>query len=125
MLSLPLFAASGAAASATPSCKPQCSAIPTVKLGLEYLEDGKSWRAWRLIAKPSRREIGGFKEFKSEAGAWAEGWGAWAAAKRRAFELRVVAPMDGDADSVVTIAGRVAQEGPFRRSAAALPGHDP
>jgi hypothetical protein len=33
----------------------------------------------------------------------------------------VIAPMDDDADSVVTMTGRVAQEGPYRRSAAALP----
>ena len=47
--------------------------------------------------------------------------GAWAEAKKRAFELRVIAPMDDDADSVVTMTGRVALEGPYRRRAAALP----
>lgn len=109
------------ASSPTASDDPLASAIPTVKLWLEYLEDGKSRRAWRLIAKPSRRTIGGFKNFKKESSAWAEGWGAWAQAKKRDFELRVIAPMDDDADSVVTISGRVALEGPHRRRAAALP----
>jgi hypothetical protein len=33
----------------------------------------------------------------------------------------VIAPMDEDAASVVTMTGRIAQEGPYRRSAAALP----
>jgi len=103
------------------SCEQLCSAIPTVKQWLEYLEDGKSRRAWRLMTKQSRRTIGGFEAFKRESSAWAEGWGAWARARDRDFELRVIAPMDDDADSVVTMTGRVAQEGPYRRSAAALP----
>jgi hypothetical protein len=45
----------------------------------------------------------------------------WAKARRRDFEVRVIAPMDDDAASVVTMTGIVAQEGPRRRSAAALP----
>jgi hypothetical protein len=100
---------------------PPTPAIRTVKRWLEYLEEGRSRRAWRLIAKPSRRNIGGFVEFKAQSSAWAEGWGAWAKAKKRDFELRVIAPMDENADSVVTMRGRVALEGPYRRRAAALP----
>lgn len=109
------------AASPTTTGDPPRSAIPTVRRWLEYLEDGKSRKAWRLIAKSSRRTIGGFENFKSESSAWAEGWGAWAEAKKRDFELRVIAPMDDDADSVVTMTGRVALEGPYRWRAAALP----
>lgn len=103
------------------ACTQLCSAIPTVKQWLEYLEDGKSRRAWRLITRQSRRTIGGFEAFKRESSAWAEGWGAWARARDRDFELRVIAPADDDADSVVTMTGRVAREGPYRRAAAALP----
>jgi hypothetical protein len=73
------------------------------------------------MTKQSRRTIGGFEEFKKESSAWAEGWGAWAKARRRDFETRVIAPMDDDAASVVTMTGKVAQEGPYRRAAAALP----
>jgi hypothetical protein len=73
------------------------------------------------MTKQSRRTIGGFVAFKRESSAWAEGWGAWARAKDRDFELRVIAPMDDDAASVVTMTGRVAREGPYRRSEAALP----
>ena len=109
------------AASPTTTGDPPTSAIPTVKRWLEYLEDGKTRKAWRLIAKSSRRTIGGYDNFEAESSAWAEGWGAWADAKKRDFELRVVAPMDDDADSVVTMTGRVALEGPYRRRAAALP----
>ena len=109
------------AASPTATGDPPTSAIPTVKLWLEYLEDGKSRKAWKLIARSSRRAIGGFENFKNESSAWAEGWGAWAKAKGRDFELRVVAPMDDDAASVVTMTGRVALEGPYRQRAAALP----
>lgn len=98
-----------------------CSAIPVVKKWLEHLEEGESRRAWRLMTKQTRRAIGGFEQFKKESSAWAEGWGAWNSARDRDFELRVIAPMDMDAASVVTITGRVAQEGPFKRSAAALP----
>jgi len=97
------------------------SVKPTVKKWLEYLEESKSRKAWRLMTKQSRRTIGGFEEFKKESSAWAEGWGAWAKARRRDFELQVIAPMDDDAASVVTMTGKVAQEGPYRRSAAALP----
>lgn len=102
-------------------CGSLCSAIPTVKRWLGYLEEGRSRKAWRLITRQSRRAIGGFEAFKEESSAWAEGWGAWAKARRRAFELRVIAPMDSDAASVVTMTGKVALEGPYRRSAAALP----
>jgi hypothetical protein len=97
------------------------SVKPTVKKWLEYLEQSKSRKAWRLMTKQSRRTIGGFEAFKRESSAWAEGWGAWAKARRRDFEVRVIAPMDDDAASVVTMTGKVAQEGPYRRSAAALP----
>jgi hypothetical protein len=97
------------------------SVIPTVTRWLGYLEEGKSRKAWRLMTRQSRQTIGGFDEFKRESSAWAEGWGAWAKARRRDFEVRVIAPMDDDAASVVTMTGRVAQEGPYRRSAAALP----
>jgi hypothetical protein len=109
------------AASSTEGCEQLCSAIPTVKRWLGYLEEGKSRKAWRLMTRQSRRTIGGFEAFKRESSAWAEGWGAWAKARRRDFELRVIAPMDADAASVVTMTGKVAQEGPYRRSAAALP----
>ena len=109
------------AASPVTSADPPTSAVPTVKRWLEYLEEGRSRKAWRLIARPSRRAIGGYENFKNESSAWAEGWGAWAKAKQRDFELRVIAPMDDDADSVVTMTGRVALEGPYRRRAAALP----
>ena len=98
-----------------------CSVKPTVRRWLEYLEEGRSRKAWRLMTKQSRRTIGGFDAFKNESSAWAEGWGAWASARKRDFEVRVIAPMDDDAASVVTITGIVAQEGPWRRSAAALP----
>ncbi len=97
------------------------SVKPTVRRWLEYVEEGKSRKAWRLMTKQSRRTIGGFEAFKKESSAWAEGWGAWAKARRRDLELRVIAPMDDDAASVVTMTGIVAQEGPWRRSAAALP----
>jgi hypothetical protein len=97
------------------------SVKPTVREWLEYLEESKSRKAWRLMTKQSRRTIGGFEEFKKESSAWAEGWGAWAKARRRDFEVRVIAPMDDDAASVVTMTGKVAQEGFYRRSAAALP----
>jgi hypothetical protein len=97
------------------------SVKPTVKKWLEYLEQGKSRKAWSLMTRQSRRTIGGFDEFKRESSAWAEGWGAWAKARRRDLEVRVIAPMDDDAASVVTMTGKVAQEGPYRRSAAALP----
>jgi hypothetical protein len=98
-----------------------CSVVPTVKRWLRYLEKGKSRKAWRLITKRSRRGIGGFERFQDESSAWSEGWGAWARARQRDFEVRVIAPMDEDAASVVTMTGRIAQEGPYRRSAAALP----
>jgi hypothetical protein len=120
MLSLAPLAHTNAESSGG-SCEQLCSAIPTVKQWLEYLEEGKSRKAWRLMTKQSRRAIGGFDEFKRESSAWAEGWGAWARARRRDFELRVIAPMDDDAASVVTMTGKVRQEGPYRRSAAALP----
>lgn len=107
--------------SAVEKCEQLCSVIPTVKRWLRYLEKGKSRKAWRLMTRQSRRTIGGFKAFKRESSAWAEGWGAWAKARKRHFELRVIAPMDDDAASVVTMTGKVAQEGPYRRSAAALP----
>ena len=97
------------------------SVKPTVRRWLDYVEEGKSRKAWRLMTKQSRRTIGGFEEFKKESSAWAEGWGAWAKARRRDFEVRVIAPMDDDAASLVTMTGIVAQEGPWRRSAAALP----
>ena len=97
------------------------SVKPTVRQWLEYVEEGKSRKAWRLMTKQSRRTIGGFDAFKKESSAWAEGWGAWAEARRRDFEVRVIAPMDDVAASVVTMTGIVAQEGPWRRSAAALP----
>jgi hypothetical protein len=100
---------------------PPPSAVSTVKRWLNYLENGKSRKAWKLIAKPSRRTIGSFKDFKNESSAWAEGWGAWASAQKRDFEVRTIAPMDDDADSVVTMTGRVALEGPFRWRAAPLP----
>lgn len=99
------------------------SAVPTVRRWLGHLEDGESRKAWRLMAEPTRRAIGGFQEFKNERSAWAEGWGAWASARNRDFELRVIAPMDEDAASVVTMTGRIAQEGPYRGAAAALPVH--
>ncbi len=108
-------------ASPAEECEQQCSVIPTVKRWLDYLEEGKWRRAWSLMTKQSRRAIGGFEAFKKESSAWAEGWGAWAKARKRDFELRVIAPMDDDAASVVTMTGVVAQEGPWRRSAAALP----
>jgi hypothetical protein len=97
------------------------SVKPTVRRWLDYVEEGRSRKAWRLMTKQSRRKIGGFEEFKKESSAWAEGWGAWAKARRRDLEVRVIAPMDDDAASVVTMTGIVAQEGPWRRSAAALP----
>jgi hypothetical protein len=97
------------------------SVKPTVRKWLEYVEEGKSRNAWRLMTKQSRRTIGGFEAFKKESSAWAEGWGAWSKARRRDFEVRVIAPMDDDAASVVTMTGIVAQEGPWRPSAAALP----
>jgi hypothetical protein len=97
------------------------SVKPTVRKWLQYVEEGKSRKAWRLMTKQSRRTIGGFEAFKKESSAWAEGWGAWAKARRRDFDVRVIAPMDDDAASVVTMTGIVAQEGPWRRSAAALP----
>lgn len=103
------------------SCEQLCSAVPTVKRWLRHLEQGNSRSAWQLMTKQSRDAIGGFEQFKEESSAWAEGWGAWAEASNRSFELRVIAPKDGDADSVVTMTGRVPQEGPYRRSAAALP----
>ncbi len=109
------------AAGSAPSCDQLCSAKPTVKRWLGHLEQGRSRRAWRLMTWQSRRAIGGFDQFKEESSAWAEGWGAWAEAKDRALELRVIAPKDGDADSVVTMSGRVAREGPYQRSASALP----
>jgi hypothetical protein len=120
MLSLAPLVHANASAS-TEGQRQLCSAIPTVKRWLGYLEKSKSRRAWRLMTEPSRRAVGGFDQFKKESSAWAEGWGAWARARRRDFELRVIAPMDGDAASVVTMTGRVAREGPFRRSAEALP----
>jgi hypothetical protein len=97
------------------------SAIPTVKRWLANLEEGRARKAWALMAQPTRRAIGGFDEFKDEKSAWAEGWGAWASARDRDFTLDVVAPMDEDAASVVTITGRVAREGPFQSAVAALP----
>jgi hypothetical protein len=97
------------------------SVKPTVRKWLEYVEEGRSRKAWRLMTKQSRRTIGGFDAFKKESSAWAEGWGAWAKARRRDLEVRVIAPMDDDAASVVTMTGIVAQEGPWRRSAAGLP----
>ena len=97
------------------------SVKPTVKRWLEYVEESKSRKAWRLMTKQSRRTIGGFEAFKKESSAWAEGWGAWAKARRRDFEVRVIAPMDDVAASVVTMTGIVAQESPWRRSTAALP----
>lgn len=119
-LMLSLAPALTTAASSAGECK-LCSVKPTVKKWLEYLEEGKSRKAWSLMTKQSRRTIGGFEAFKKESSAWAEGWGAWANARRRDFEVRVIAPMDDDAASVVTMTGIVAQEGPSRRSAAALP----
>ncbi len=103
------------------SCEQLCSAIPTVRRWLKHLEQGNAQTAWKLMTKQSRRAIGGFEQFKEERSAWAEGWGAWAEAKERTFELRVIAPKDGGADSVVTMTGRVAREGPYQRSAAAIP----
>ncbi|MGH2700509.1 MAG: hypothetical protein ACRDJ2_01915 [Actinomycetota bacterium] len=97
------------------------SVKPTVRKWLEYVEEGKSRKAWRLMTKQSRRAIGGFEQFKKESSAWAEGWGAWAKSRKRDFEVRVIAPMDDDAASVVTMTGIVAQEGPRSRSAAVLP----
>ncbi|MGH2736534.1 MAG: hypothetical protein ACRDKZ_13220 [Actinomycetota bacterium] len=99
------------------------SAVPTVKRWLDHLEEGRSRKAWKLMARPTRRAIGGFQEFKDQRSAWAEGYGAWASARKGDFELKVVAPMDDDADSVVTMTGRVAREGPHRRAADALPVH--
>ncbi|MPZ71483.1 MAG: hypothetical protein GEU71_18475, partial [Actinobacteria bacterium] len=119
-LTLSLAPAITTAASSAEECK-LCSVKPTVKKWLEYLEEGNARKAWRLMTKQSRRTIGGFEAFKKERSAWAEGWGAWANARRRDFEVRVIAPMDDDAASVVTMTGIVAQEGPSRRSAAALP----
>ncbi|MGH2805827.1 MAG: hypothetical protein ACRDKT_00995 [Actinomycetota bacterium] len=116
-LALPVHTAS---ALSRESCE-LCSVIPTVKRWLGHLEEGESRKAWRLMTKQSRRRIGGFEEFKKESSAWAEGWGAWAEARKRDFEVRVIAPKDDDADSVVTMTGVVAQEGRWRRSAAALP----
>jgi hypothetical protein len=89
-----------------------------MKRWLDYLEEGRWRRAWSMMTKQSRRTVGGFEAFKNESSAWAEGWGAWAKARRRDFELRVIAPMDNDAASVVTMTGLVAEEGPWRRSAA-------
>ncbi len=119
VLSFASLATRGAASAR--ACESLCSAQPTVKRWLGYLAEGKSRRAWRLMTKQSQRAIGGFDAFEAESSAWAEGWGAWASARHRRFELRVIAPMDADADSVITMTGRVAQEGPYRRSAAALP----
>lgn len=120
-LMLSLAPPTSTTAASAEGCVSLCSAVPTVKRWLAYLEEGRTRRAWRLITWQSRRAIGGFEAFKRESSAWAEGWGAWASARRRDFELRVIAPMDDDAASVVTMTGRVAQEGPYRRSAAALP----
>jgi hypothetical protein len=97
------------------------SVIPTVKKWLGHLEEGRSRKAWQLMTPESRHQIGGYDAFKAEASAWAEGWGAWAKAGGRDFEIRVIAPMDDDAASVVTMTGRVSHDGPPERSAAALP----
>ncbi len=114
------FPPTKAASSAGP-CEQLCSAIPTVRRWLGYLEESKARKAWRLMTGQSHDAIGGFEEFKRESSIWTEGWGAWAGARNRDFELRVIAPKDDDADSVVTMTGRIARDGPSGCSAAALP----
>jgi hypothetical protein len=120
-LALSLVHPSGITTASSAEACQLCSVKPTVRKWLEYLEEGKTRKAWRLMTKQSRRTIGGFEAFKGESSSWAEGWGAWARARRRDFEVRVIGPMDDDAASLVTMTGIVAREGPWRRSAAALP----
>ena len=97
------------------------SAVPVVKKWIDFLHDGKSWKAWQLMGRASKERIGSFEQFKSEKSAWATGWGAWATAQRRTFTVGSIASSDTEEVSAVTVTGRVKREGPYRRDAAAVP----
>lgn len=95
---------------------------PTVRAWVHAIDDGRAGAAWDLMTDRARAEVGSFARFEEMvSNDLAEGLGAFARAEGARYATSGGASSGEGAAGVVTIFGRVEQEGATRANAVAIP----
>jgi len=95
---------------------------PTVRTWARAIDEGRARAAWELMTDRARAEVGSFARFEEMvSNELAEGLGAFAPAEQVRYATSVVASSGEGAAGVVTIFGRVEQEGATRENAVGIP----
>ena len=111
----------GSSTPTTLSADGQEASTEAVLAWVADLGTGHDDRAWEAMGEISKAHFGSQTAFQSEMSALAEGYGAWSAADPDEVLVTPVLTDDDGAIAVVTLVGRVEQEGATQHRADAFP----